>query len=200
MRYVPKRAPSGFMGMRGKKFIDDVKRAPNVGFVGKHIVHIKNILSNLLNIIQFHTGMRGKKENDEYVNQLQYAQSLYGRNDIDDYSDNSAAYDSADMEQRLLNELGLIDDDTPSPDKRAPSAGFFGMRGKKSYDSNGSDNDDNDDSTNGQFLSSSDKRAPSAGFFGMRGKRYNTDSVYNHIHELKRAPMGFQGIHILYGI
>lgn len=40
LRYMPKRAPSGFMGMRGKRLFDDDieqlnKRAPS-GFLGKH--------------------------------------------------------------------------------------------------------------------------------------------------------------------
>jgi len=77
--------------------------------------------------------------------------------------------------------------------KRAPSQGFFGMRGKKfgDYDLGGG---------------LSDKRAPK-GFVGLRGKKSGQDNLddeemdepqvydynYNNLYE-KRAPMGFTGV------
>ena len=96
-------------------------------------------------------------------------------------------------ERTRFVEPQLEEDDPYSNIKRAPSQGFFGMRGKKfgDYDLGGSLND---------------KRAPS-GFMGMRGKKSGNgafddeeiddpqvyDYNYNSIND-KRAPSGFYGV------
>lgn len=169
--YLPKRAPSGFMGMRGKKYYtdnyyyDSDKRAPN-GFVG----------------------MRGKKENNDILSELQYLEGLNeNENDF---------FDNLQNDRRILAALAqeYAQTDTGGSDggglKRAPSSGFFGMRGKRFYGNDGSEDD---------ILS---KRAPSAGFFGMRGKKWVDDSDVNgneedefQLGEEKRAPsVGFHGM------
>lgn len=70
--------------------------------------------------------------------------------------------------------------------KRAPSSGFFGMRGKKLFFTGEDGNT---------------KRAPSGGFFGMRGKKWdpNANDDDDDVSEFvgadeKRAPsVGFHG-------
>lgn len=141
LRFNPKRAPSGFLGLRGKKyFYDDMKRAP-LGF----------------------TGMRGKKSDTMLNNDFNLYQQLlkasspsYALNDIYSMEDNGRIYD----DKENINELG--DDDNideymlyQSAGKRAPS-GFLGLRGKKR--------------ANQRYDVVSEKRAPS-GFLGLRGKR-----------------------------
>lgn len=99
---------------------------------------------------------------------------------------------------QALRERNRFYEDTSYPDyqdflpKRAPSQGFFGMRGKKfsDYDLGGNLND---------------KRAP-IGFMGMRGKKSSPNKFdndidesqaqaldYNSLYE-KRAPSGFMGM------
>lgn len=105
--FLFKRAPSGFFGMRGKKFnYDGIKRAP-YGF----------------------TGMRGKKADtfeddniypngaDFYELLIKVQNQLNSIRQANHMSENSAPYDTES------NAIG----------KRAPS-GFMGMRGKKTYD------------------------------------------------------------------
>lgn len=123
---------------------------------------------------------------DEILNELQYLEDL-------DKSDAELLQRLRD-EQILLSQLALkyysdrqilsdtdMNDDNDSSSnidemshsdgsiKRAPSAGFFGMRGKKLY-----------------YNSEGNKRSPSAGFFGMRGKK----SVVNELLESSNADDG----------
>lgn len=129
--------------------------------------------------------MRGKK--DTLFDEMQYLMS------------------QREAEERLQNERRLLGDfarqyeqfeQTPidhggggSASKRAPSSGFFGMRGKKL-----SADDDAD-----EMMDEEQKRAGPQGFVGMRGKKwtdgaFDDDGVYGE--ELnKRAPsLGFHGI------
>ncbi|KAG5679984.1 hypothetical protein PVAND_009519 [Polypedilum vanderplanki] len=62
-----------------------------------------------------------------------------------------------------LDNENLIDSDWYERQVRAPSSGFYGVRGKKYY----YDDDDDEWMTENEF-----KRAPS-GFVGMRGRRYD---------------------------
>lgn len=142
-------------------------------------------------------GMRGKKAHSDILSELQYLESL---NDYDtDFNDNLQnerrfideiirQYDGADISRPNRQ----TDSDGGGGYKRAPSAGFFGMRGKR-YGV--SDNDDNSD----DML---EKRAPSNGFFGMRGKKWSDDSIDSDEFDLgeeKRAPsVGFHGNYFLY--
>ncbi len=107
IQYLPKRAPSGFFGMRGKKFFFDwygTKRAP-MGFMG----------------------MRGKKnENDD----ISY------ENSIDHPEYDSDFYEKLQIERKLLTDFlkSQNEKDLESYwNKRAPSQGFMGMRGKKYF-------------------------------------------------------------------
>lgn len=147
----PKRAPSGFMGMRGKKlFVNDMnnKRGPQ-GFLG----------------------VRGKKDIPEI--------------DYNDIENNVQFFENIANDKSLLNELNQIYDlESDEYNKRAPSSGFFGMRGKKLFDDTEYDNNENSESM--------EKRAPS-GFLGMRGKKF-TDYLYETPDNDKRAPMGFLGM------
>lgn len=128
--------------------------------------------------------MRGKKDHDDILSELQY---LEGLNDYD-----NDVYENLQNERRFVDEIlrqygGLdmtrpnrqTDSDGGGGSKRAPSAGFFGMRGKRfNY---------NDDVL--------EKRAPSNGFFGMRGKKWVDDLDEFDLGEEKRAPsVGFHGI------
>lgn len=137
----PKRAPSGFVGMRGKK-------APS-GFVG----------------------MRGKKFNYEYepnfsddyqaelFHQLQNEREML-KNLMEQYSNNNIDSEN-DMEKRhpagfvgLRGKKSVSNNDYfIDEDKRMPM-GFAGVRGKKS-----------------EFAEFVNKRVPVASFFGMRGKK-----------------------------
>ncbi|GAB0099221.1 hypothetical protein DMENIID0001_150690 [Sergentomyia squamirostris] len=157
-RYIPKRAPSGFMGMRGKKFyLDSYKRAPS-GFLG----------------------MRGKKGSEQIWPPIDDTQIEQDENtDLPEEEQLNEIYTKLDQERELLARLSemyglhLWDDE-----KRAPTNGFFGMRGKKNGD---------DQYTN--------KRAP-MGFQGMRGKKWDgEEEIADDEGVDKRAPqMGFHGM------
>lgn len=173
--------------------------------------------------------MRGKKEDFDPL----YSSSnieLVDDNSISDYDNDF--YEKLQTERRLLNEFGQIYGlDTQSPNefnseqeynKRAPSVGFYGMRGKRNFF------DDNDDATSEEtesffgmqinyclfvknknckikltvgmqgkndvsdVLLNNEKRAPNSGFFGMRGKKDVSDVM---ISDEKRAPnSGFFGM------
>uniref|UniRef100_A0A6B2E8Z0 Putative conserved secreted protein n=1 Tax=Phlebotomus kandelakii TaxID=1109342 RepID=A0A6B2E8Z0_9DIPT len=154
-RYIPKRAPSGFMGMRGKKFsFDSYKRAPS-GFLG----------------------MRGKKESEHVwppLEDFQVEQEI--TQPLDEEEQLEQVYSKLDQERELLARLSeMYGLHLWDGDKRAPSNGFFGMRGKK-------------------FADDMDKRAP-MGFQGMRGKKWSEmDEEFEEDVE-KRAPqLGFHGM------
>lgn len=123
--------------------------------------------------------MRGKKESDDILSQLE---NLY---EIEDYDSNFLK--NLQNERQLLNDIQQLSNLEQVPnyfykddEKRVPSSsGFFGMRGKKQMD----------DTDNAYDLM--DKRVPSAGFFGMRGKKWIEDDLT--MGEDKRVPMGFQG-------
>lgn len=137
-------------------------------------------------------GMRGKK--DTLLDEMQYLMSL------------------RDAEERLQNERRLLGEfarqyqqfeQTPidigggAPIKRAPSSGFFGMRGKKFDDEQQESSSWDDDGAH-------QKRA--GGFVGMRGKKWSDGDGYQRDEDgydaadegmVKRAPsLGFHGIDI----
>lgn len=154
MLYLPKRAPAqGFFGMRGKKFFFDWyggKRAP-MGFMG----------------------MRGKKNEDDITYE----------NGINHQEYDADFFENLQTERKLLNDYLRSQDENDLEsywNKRAPSQGFVGMRGKKYFDDEWDDIQDQ-----------LDKRAPSQGFVGMRGKKSvnNNDFYYSD----KRLPNGFLG-------
>ncbi|KAG8227757.1 hypothetical protein J437_LFUL005762 [Ladona fulva] len=76
--------------------------------------------------------------------------------------------------------------------KRAPSSGFFGMRGKKA-ESDGSSDGASEESYDENQLNQAEKRAPNSGFFGMRGKKYPYVGYAPWYRDPKRARMGFFG-------
>lgn len=133
--------------------------------------------------------MRGKKENDFISNELRYLEDQKNADNqifaelLRQYYD---AVDGSPSQLLDVNDGGFEDGVGGGGSKRAPSAGFFGMRGKRYFDLM-------DDAQ-------PDKRAPSAGFFGMRGKKWLDDG--NALddddeflqNEEKRAPsVGFHG-------
>lgn len=138
-----KKAPSGFLGMRGKKSDEEVfgeagyhsdletllKRAPS-GFLG---MRGKKAPSGFL-------GMRGKKAPSGFL-------GMRGKKLYDDDSE---------MDAYIQALTAMVEGEQ----KRAPS-GFLGMRGKKSPYGVTTDEEMED-------MASLDKRAPS-GFLGMRG-------------------------------
>ncbi|KAJ6629957.1 Tachykinin, partial [Pseudolycoriella hygida] len=187
-RFAPKRAPSGFMGMRGKKKLligeyDGNKRAPS-GFMG----------------------MRGKKEDFDPLISSENVE-LVEDNSVSDYDNDF--YEQLQNERRLLNEFGQIYGlDTQLPNefnseqdynKRAPSVGFYGMRGKRDYFDDDTDDDDSlfsekDDSFGMREKKEiSGKRVPSnAGFFGMRGKKAPLTTGFFGTRG-KKGPFEFRG-------
>lgn len=144
--FQEKRVPSGFMGMRGKKYFG-FKRAPS-GFMG----------------------MRGKKNYEEVDGNSIYDEDL--ESELYQELMDERLLMSNLMEDNQMNEMekrapsGFMgmrgkksisnNDYFESESKRAPM-GFQGVRGKKSQFEN--------------FLVTEDKRGPITGFFGMRGKK-----------------------------
>lgn len=173
--YRQLRAPSGFMGVRGKKdndpasywqgeydmFAPQPKRMPSQAFFG----------------------MRGKK----YYGEKRAPSGFYGmrgkKSDYDDQlNDDLQAELYRDLQREREYIASLMEDYyMDEKDKRKPS-GFVGLRGKKSVN-----NDDyyefekrapmgfqgvrGKKSEFPDFIGSDDKRVPVAGFFGMRGKK-----------------------------
>lgn len=193
LRFAPKRAPSGFMGMRGKKLLINQfdasnKRAPS-GFMG----------------------MRGKKEDFDPLissNNIELADD----NNVGDYEDDDF-YEKLQNERRLLNDFAEIYGlDTQSPNefnseqdynKRAPSVGFYGMRGKRGYLGESEDETLFGENLGDGFVGmrgkkdvsdvmSDEKRAPAnAGFFGMRGKKAPVSGFFGT--RGKKYPFEFRG-------
>lgn len=133
--------------------------------------------------------MRGKKGSDDILRQLENLENIkQGLNDYD-----SSFFETLQNERQLLNEFNQLFNLEPElwnlklEDKRAPSSGFFGMRGKKN------DADDTNLLSNEISKDAIDKRAPSSGFFGMRGKK-NDDVDDDSVNIDKRAPSGFMGM------
>jgi hypothetical protein len=190
----PKRGPSGFLGVRGKKDLgfgsdesySDVKdrRAPAMGFQGvrgkKDPDSQHDILQELLDkrapSMGF-MGMRGKKDPMEFDYFDKKAaplgfQGMRGKKDMGE--------EDAEMLKRgpsfgFQGVRGKKDGGYYS-DKRL---GFMAMRGKKDMDMEGDDypqafseEDIWGDQENGLEDSEElQKRGPAAGFFGMRGKK-----------------------------
>ncbi|XP_055715922.1 tachykinins isoform X2 [Phlebotomus papatasi] len=201
-----KRAPVGFMGMRGKKDSEVVtmdepsmdmegsrdkklflnlpfryipKRAPS-GFMGMR--GKKFSFDSYKRAPSGFLGMRGKKESEHIwppLEDLQVEEELMHHNQDDD-EQLDQIYRKLDQERELLARLSeMYGLHLWDGEKRAPSNSFFGMRGKKFYD--------DDESV--------DKRAP-MGFQGMRGKKWSEDESIGYDEEIeKRAPqMGFHGM------
>ncbi|XP_050299773.1 tachykinins [Anthonomus grandis grandis] len=135
---MEKRAPSGFFGMRGKKpwnypwinYPEEMfKRAP-MGFVG----------------------MRGKKDNSMDDNEIEF----------NDPSKRAQMGFFGMRGKKFMIEPLL-------PEKRAPM-GFFGMRGKKDFENSLGYFEDKRAPSSG-FVGMRGKKQPQ-GFFGMRGKKY----------------------------
>lgn len=133
-------------------------------------------------------GMRGKKENDFISNELRYLEDQKNADNQIFAELLRQYYEAVDgSPSQLLDGNDGSFEEGGGGLKRAPSAGFFGMRGKRYFDLM-------DDAQQ-------DKRAPSAGFFGMRGKKWvedgnnalDDDDEFVHGEE-KRAPsVGFIG-------
>ncbi|XP_055907522.1 tachykinins isoform X2 [Eupeodes corollae] len=146
-----KRAPSGFTGMRGKKYYEYSDPSPNALDWSFDDDFSVNDIRNKKAPSGFN-GVRGKK-----MDQLEYEKSLLDQlfrrlyqenndfNDLSVYRSDTPLYSHGYSENDGWAENAL--------DKRAPS-GFTGMRGKRPLD----------------FPFDGGKRAPNA-FFGVRGKR-----------------------------
>lgn len=184
-RFIPKRAPSGFMGMRGKKFLESAyKRGPS-GFVGMR--GKKSYSDPLIDLLL------QKYESNELNNANWDRQDSPSLSDFND--DDEAAY-YADMDKRAPHK-GIQamrgkkwDTMIDEFEKRSPM-GFHGMRGKKE---------------NGYYGSSryndlaGEKRSPKMGFHGMRGKRsvgFNraaeNNNNYGFFSVMKKVPYEFRG-------
>lgn len=114
--------------------------------------------------------MRGKKEDYDPLNSSHNIE-MVDDNSISDYDDDDF-YEKLQNERRLLNEFaqiyGLEDAQMPNEfnseqeyNKRAPSVGFYGMRGKRDY------MDDSDSEDGGLFGEKQD------GFIGMKTDKMN---------------------------
>lgn len=94
--------------------------------------------------------MRGKKEDFDPSNPLRNVETVIDDNSLSDYDNDF--YEQLQNERRLLTEFGQmygLDTQLPNEfhseqeyDKRAPSVGFYGMRGKREYF-----NDDDEEET-----------------------------------------------------
>ncbi|CAH0564346.1 unnamed protein product [Brassicogethes aeneus] len=160
-----KRAPSGFLGVRGKKSVPDDAyadlRHPELAELQaedetsqqQRVVYVKRAPSGFM-------GMRGKKPFEYDVEQrgLSLPEDIFKR-----------------APSGFMGMRGKKDWEFGEYAKRAPS-GFFGMRGKKQY-----------------LDYYNDKRAP-MGFVGMRGKKSVEDVGDVAFGEEKRAPQGFFGM------
>lgn len=181
-----KRAPSGFQGMRGKKYdsylensflndpnilnefqseIDGIeKRAPASGFQGMRGKKLyENQFRNMYQYkripMGFH-GMRGKKDSDMSPT------NDFNNELLPSMIENQENYP---LELNMDPNAYLIDNN-----KRAPAMGFQGMRGKKDIEEA--------------------KRAPAEGFFGMRGKKqpgYGSSGFFGM--RGKKYPYEFRG-------
>lgn len=172
-RFIPKRAPSGFMGMRGKKLIGSFKRGPS-GFMG----------------------MRGKKSDPLMALLMRNNYNNYepesDDNDEDDFDgyfyNKRGPFGFMGMRGKKWNELvDYMTKMNVEGEKRSPKMGFHGMRGKRSPTQDGPGNGNRNlnygffsvmdkvpyDKKSGSNLFASDlqaKRKPSV-FLGMRGKK-----------------------------
>jgi hypothetical protein len=186
----PKRAPSGFLGVRGKKdsafTIEegyDDKRDPAMGF----------------------HGMRGKKDNEDLgYNKRGPSMGFHGmRGKKDPDTQQQLLQDLLDKRTPSMGFMGMRGKKDPTDfdyfDKRAPTLGFQGMRGRrdeegldfvrmpgKDVDLEGDEyprvfSDDEDIwGDEGEPLSDAEdysKRVPASGFLAMRGKKGTYGSV-----------------------
>lgn len=137
--------------------------------------------------------MRGKKSGpDEDFNQEE---------DLTQTSEEDIEYfQKLQSERELLKHLNALmlmenEEYTDDMEKRAPSQGFHGMRGKKLFEQ-AFGWQGNDLSNQENYDQDIEKRAPSQGFHGMRGKK-SVDN-FDYMEYEKRAPLGFQGKTILF--
>ncbi|CAO1394505.1 unnamed protein product [Diamesa hyperborea] len=206
-----KRAPSGFMGMRGKK-----SNLKNFDVVQRHIQQLLGIsfgdMDNQFKGFQEKRvpsgfmGMRGKK----YYGFKRAPSGFMGMRGKKSYEevDGNSIYDEdleSELYQELLNERLLMshytdDNQLNELEKRAPS-GFMGMRGKKSVSNTDYFESDKRAPMGFQgvrgkksqfenFLVTENKRGPVTGFFGTRGKKQpNTSSYFG----VRKKPYEFRG-------
>nr|CAD7457219.1 unnamed protein product [Timema tahoe] len=206
----PKRAPSGFLGMRGKKddmeaaFNDEMdKRAPSMmgfqGMRGKKDNDLGDYAEKRAPGSGF-MGMRGKKDPDSEFYDKRAPSSMgfhgmRGKKDQDfqetDYFEKRAPMGFQGMRGKKDGYGDDVDDDYFGGEKRM---GFLGMRGKKE-DGDYSEIGDDDSELEDGWPQGMDafKRSPSSGFFGMRGKKVPSQGFFGL--RGKKAPgAGFVGM------
>lgn len=171
----PKRGPSGFLGVRGKKdsgFTSDEsyndvidKRAPAMGF----------------------QGVRGKKDDEDFEYGKRAPamgfQGVRGKKDPD--TQHGVLQELLEKRKPSMGFMGMRGKKDPIEfdyfDKRVAPLGFQGMRGKKDL---------------GEEDSEMFKRAPSAGFQGVRGKKeggYYTDKRFGFVGMRGKKGMDMEG-------
>ena len=149
--YFDKRAPpQGFQGMRGKKDLGEedsgmFKRAPSAGF----------------------QGVRGKKDGGYYSDKSFGFMGMRGKKDMDVEGDD---YPLMFSDEDIWGNQEDFLEDSEELNKRGPTAGFFGMRGKKIPASGFFGMRGKKNPASG-FFAMRGKKAPVAGFMGMRGKK-----------------------------
>ncbi|XP_065159244.1 tachykinins isoform X2 [Atheta coriaria] len=147
-----KRAPSGFTGVRGKKSITDseyanveypAEKRVSAGFFGDQQKPFDGWAEKRVPASGF-LGVRGKKdsENDFDKRAPSGFLGMRGKKEFDPYGHLEKRAPSGFLGMRGKKDNEMLDDEL----KRAPAAGFFGVRGKK--------------------------EPTRASFFGMRGKKY----------------------------
>nr|CAD7393783.1 unnamed protein product [Timema cristinae] len=192
----PKRAPSGFLGMRGKKddmeaaFNEDMdKRAPSMmgfqGMRGKKDNDLGDYVEKRAPGSGF-MGMRGKKDPDSEFYDKRAPSSMgfhgmRGKKDQDlfqetDYFEKRAPMGFQGMRGKKDGYDDDVEDDYFGGEKRM---GFLGMRGKKE-DGDYSEIGDEDSELEDGWPAGMDafKRSPSSGFFGMRGKKVPSQGFF----------------------
>ncbi|KAK3888352.1 hypothetical protein Pcinc_007586, partial [Petrolisthes cinctipes] len=193
-----RRAPSGFLGMRGKKdaglsegpqeALDDLSYydapAPLPYSLPLREVNTQPLPSVLLTPLPYSLPLRGKKAPSGFL-------GMRGKKSSTGEEMMVGASDDSDLDYLLKRApsgfLGMRGKKTPS--------GFLGMRGKKATLGGYTQEDPEYYLPIWQALSAGqqDKRAPS-GFLGMRGKKWGEEGDDDFSLYHKRAPSGFLGM------
>lgn len=206
-----KRAPMGFMGMRGKKDLEltDYHRRPDADALQDAMV--KRFLFNYpmpyspKRAPSGFMGMRGKKQlrNLNAFSPYSYDNKrapsgfmgMRGKKESNDFYVPSSAVsgnDNVEAMSALENELELFERLENEQQLLNDIERYYGLEALEEIEKRapsgfmGMRGKKMDGDGDNEF----DKRAPNNGFFGMRGKKsFDTEDI----DEDKRAPMGFQG-------
>ncbi|XP_062714807.1 tachykinins isoform X1 [Aedes albopictus] len=206
LRLYPKRAPSGFLGLRGKKYYyNGVKRVPSGFTVMRGKKSLYDMSSNINDNSNEYESTNDVNFDDLFQKERAFLNELYRIHRIYQENKNKPLNSAVQYAEKRAPSgfLGMRGkkaeaSSTYSEKKRAPS-GFLGLRGKR---------ESIDDYMEGI------KRSPLTSYFGTRGKKeplmFGNDEFYNHLDAIdwpnneqrlqinrtppKRVPNGFLGV------